>query len=127
MKEPASFFILWQKNESGEPKKLFWPPKKFSMNNRLQVSLIVHLFVKNTIYAYRTVIPLFVEDNVMPDLETKEPGLYDIIFLFKEDRQTVQSLNRAIYLPIIDDRLIFRPGLGGVVPDAIQIGNGFSG
>lgn len=45
----------------------------------LQVSLIVHLFVENTIYAYRTVIPLFVEDNVMPDLETKEPGLYDIV------------------------------------------------
>ena len=45
----------------------------------LQVSLIVHLFVENTIYAYRTVIPLFVEDNVMPDLETKKPGLYDIV------------------------------------------------
>ena len=43
------------------------------------MSLIVHLFVENTIYAYRTVIPLFVEDNVMPDLETKEPGLYDIV------------------------------------------------
>ena len=85
----------------------------------LQVSLIVHLFVENTIYAYRTVIPLFVEDNVMPDLETKEPGLYDIVCPLKEDRQTVQSLDRAIYLSIIDDRLIFRPGLGGIVPNSI--------
>ena len=85
----------------------------------LQVSLIVHLFVENTIYAYRTVIPLFVEDNVMPDLETKEPALYDIVCPLKEDRQTVQSLDRAIYLSIIDDRLIFRPGLGGIVPNSI--------
>ena len=71
MKEPASFFILWQKNESGEPKKLFWPPKKFSMNNRLQVSLIVHLFVKDTIYPDGSIVVLLIENNVMPNLKTE--------------------------------------------------------
>ena len=71
MNKPASFFILWQENESGEPKKLFWPPKKFSMNNRLQVSLIVHLFVKDTIYPDGSIVVLLIENNVMPNLKTE--------------------------------------------------------
>ena len=87
----------------------------------------IHLLVENTIYENGTIVALFVENNVMPYLETKEPRFDDIIPLFKENRQIIQSLNSAIYLPIIDDRLLFRPGLGGIDPNAIQIGNCFSG
>ena len=58
---------------------------------------------------------------MMPDLETKEPRLDDIIIYFKENRHTVQSLNSVIYLPIIDDSLIFRPSLYGVVPNIRRI------
>ena len=64
---------------------------------------------------------------MVPDLKTKEPRLDDIIVFFKESRQTVQPLNCGIYLPIIDDSLIFRPGFYGIVPNAIEIGNGLSG
>ena len=93
----------------------------------LQVSFIVHSFVKNTIYANGTIVALFVENNVMSYLQTKEPRFDDIISLLKENRQIIQSLNSAIYLPIIDDRLFFRPGLGGIVPNAIQISYCLSG
>ena len=89
--------------------------------------LVIHFLVENTIYANRTIVALFVENNVMSYLKTKEPRFDDIISLFKENRQIVQSLNSAIYLPIIDDRLFFRPGLGGIVPNAIQIGYCLSG
>lgn len=91
------------------------------------MSLIVHLLVENTIHPDGTILVLFIENNMMPDLETKEPGLYDIIFLFKENRQIIQSLKSGIYLPIIDDRLFFRPSFYCVVPNAVQIGNGLSG
>ena len=91
------------------------------------MSLIVHLLVENTIHPDGTILVLFIENNMMPDLETKEPRFDDIISLFKENRQIVQSLNSAIYLPIIDDRLFFRPGLSGIVPNAIQIGYCLSG
>ena len=70
---------------------------------------------------------LLIKDNVMSHLKTKEPRFDDIIPLFKENRQIVQTLDSAIYLPIIDDRLFFRPCLGGVVPNAIQVGNCLSG
>ena len=83
--------------------------------------------MEDTIYANGTVLALFVKDNVMPYLQTKEPGFDDIISLLKENRQIIQSLNSAIYLPIIDDRLFFRPGLGGIVPNAIQVGYCLSG
>ena len=83
--------------------------------------------MEDTIYANGTILALFVKDNVMPYLQTKDPGFDDIISLFKENRQIVQTLDSAIYLPIIDDRLFFRPGLGGVVPNAIQVGNCLSG
>ena len=53
----------------------------------LQVSLIVHSFVKNTIYANGTIVALFVENNVMSYLQTKEPRFDDIISLLKENRQ----------------------------------------
>ena len=89
--------------------------------------LVIHFLVENTIYANRTIVALFVENNVMSYLKTKEPRFDDIISLFKENRQIVQSLNSAIYLPIIDDRLFFRPGLSGIVPNAIQIGYCLSG
>ena len=75
--------------------------------------------MEDTIYANGTILALFVKDNVMPYLKSKEVRLYDVISLFKENRQIVQTLDSAIYLPIIDDRLFFRPGLGGVVPNAI--------
>jgi hypothetical protein len=71
------------------------------------MSLIVHLLVDNTIYANGTILVLFIENNMTPDLETKEPGLDDIIIYFKESRQTVQPLNSGIYLPIINDSLLF--------------------
>ena len=77
--------------------------------------------MEDTIYANGTILALFVKDNVMPYLKSKEVRLYDVISLFKENRQIVQTLDSAIYLPIIDDRLFFRPGLGGIVPNAIQI------
>ena len=48
-----------------------------------------------------------VENDVMPDLETKEPGFYDIISPFKEDRQIVQPLDSGVNLPIINDSLLF--------------------
>ena len=83
--------------------------------------------MENTIYLDWALFVLLIEDNVMPYLETKEPRFDDIIPLFKENRQIIQSLNSAIYLPIIDDRLFFRPGLGGIVPNAIQIGYCLSG
>ena len=53
------------------------------------MSLIVHLLVENTIYPDGAIFVLFVENDVMPNLETKEPGFYDIISLFKEDWQIV--------------------------------------
>ena len=87
----------------------------------------IHLLVENTIYENGTIFALFVKDNVMSYLKTKEPRFDDIISLFKENRQIIQSLDSAIYLPIIDDRLFFRPGLGGIVPNAIQIGYCLSG
>ena len=71
------------------------------------MSLIVHFLVQNTIYPDGAVFVLLIENDMMPNLKTKEPGLYDIIFLFKENRQTVQPLDSGIYLPIINDRLIF--------------------
>ena len=33
-----------------------------------------------------TIVALFVENNVMPYLQTKEPRFYDIISLFKGNR-----------------------------------------
>ena len=83
--------------------------------------------MEDTIYANGTIVALFVKDNVMSYLKTKEPRFDDIIPLFKEDRQIIQSMDSAIYLPIIDDRLILRPGLGSIVPNAIQIGDCLSG
>ena len=71
------------------------------------MSLIVHLFMENTIHPDGTILVLLIENDMMPDLETKEPRLYDIIVLFKEDRQIVQPLNGGINLPIINDSLIF--------------------
>ena len=53
----------------------------------LLVSFIVHSFVKNTIYANGTIVALFVENNVMSYLQTKEPRFDDIISLLKENRQ----------------------------------------
>ena len=64
---------------------------------------------------------------MVPDLKAKESRLDDSIIYFKESRQTVQSLNSGINLPIIDDRLFFRPSFYCVVPNAVQIGNGLSG
>lgn len=43
--------------------------------------MIVHSFVKNTIYANGTIVALFVENNVMSYLQTKEPRFDDIISL----------------------------------------------
>ena len=84
--------------------------------------LVIHFLVENTIYANGAIVALFVKNDVMPYLKSPKPWFDDIISLFKENRQIVQSLNSAIYLPIIDDRLFFRPGLGGIVPNAIQVG-----
>ena len=89
--------------------------------------MIVHLLVENTIYAYGTVVSFFIKEYMMPYLKTKEPRFDDIVSLFKENRQTVQSLDSAIYLPKIDDRLIFRPGFNGIVPYAVQVSNSLSG
>ena len=50
-----------------------------TVTDLLQVSLIIHLLVENTSYANGTIVALFVENNVMPYLESKEPGFYDII------------------------------------------------
>ena len=71
------------------------------------MSLIVHLFVENTIHPDGTIFVLLIENDMMPDLETKEPGFYDIISLFKEDRQTVQSLYSGVNLSIINESLLF--------------------
>ncbi len=35
--------------------------------------------MEDTIYANGTIFALFVKDDVMPYLKTKEPGFYDII------------------------------------------------
>ena len=72
----------------------------------LQVSLIVHLFVENTIYPDGAILVLLIKDNMMSDLKTQESRLDDIIVFLKENRQTVQSLDSGINLPIIDDRLV---------------------
>ena len=45
--------------------------------------------MENTIHPDGTILVLLIENNMMPDLKTKEPRLYDIISLFKEDRQIV--------------------------------------
>lgn len=71
------------------------------------MSLIVHLLVKDTINPDGAIFMLFIENNMVPNLATKEPGLDDIIIYFKESRQTVQPLNSGIYLPIINDSLLF--------------------
>jgi len=71
------------------------------------MSLIVHFLVKDTINRDGSVLVLFIENNMVPDLKSQEPRLDDIIFFFKEGRQTVQSLNSSINLPIINDSLIF--------------------
>ena len=71
------------------------------------MSLIVHLLVENTIHPDRTILMFLIENDVMPDLVTKEPGPYDIVFLFKENRQTVQSLYSGVNLPIINYSLVF--------------------
>ena len=63
--------------------------------------------MENTIHPDGTILVLLIENNMMPDLETKEPGFYDIISLFKEDRQIVQPLDSGVNLPIINDSLIF--------------------
>ena len=68
-----------------------------------------------------------VEDDMMSDLKSQEAGLDDIISFFLEQREAVQALDGGMDLSIIDDSLILRPGLNGVVPDAIQIRNGLSG
>ncbi len=91
------------------------------------MSLEIHLLVENAIYANGAIFALFVEDNVMPYLKAKEPRFDDVISLFKENRQIIQSLDSAIYLPVIEDRLFYRPGFDGIVPNSVQIGNCFSG
>ena len=48
--------------------------------------LIIHFLVKNTIYANGTIVALFVKEDVVPYLKTKEPRLYDVISLLKENR-----------------------------------------
>jgi hypothetical protein len=112
-----------RKSKAKATKRFF----SYSRSFLLQVPLIVHLLVEDTIHADGTILVLFIENNMMPNLETKEPGLYDIIFLFKENRQIVQPLYSGVNLPIINDSLIFRPSFYGVVPNAVQIGNGLSG
>ena len=83
--------------------------------------------MENTIYADGTILVLLIENDMMPNLKTKEPGFYDIISLFKENGQTVQPLKSGVNLPIINDSLLLRPGFNGIVPNAVQIGNSFSG
>ena len=83
--------------------------------------------MENTIHPDGTILVLLIENDMMPDLETKEPGSYDIISLFKEDRHTVQSLNRCVNLPIIDNRLIIRPDFNSVAPNSVKIGYCLSG
>ena len=65
------------------------------------MSQIVHLLVKNTIHPDGAIHALFVKDNVMPHLVTQKAGLDDVICFFKEDRNTVQTLDSGINLPII--------------------------
>ena len=64
---------------------------------------------------------------MVPNFITQESSLDDIIVFFKESRQTVQSLDSGINLPIINDSLIFRPGFNGVVPYPVQISYCLSG
>ena len=73
----------------------------------LQVHLKVHPLVEDTIYPDGTILVLLIENDVMSDLVTKETGFYDIISLFEEDRQTVQSLNSGVNLSIINYSLLF--------------------
>ena len=56
----------------------------------------IHLLVENTIYANGTIFALFVKDNVMPYLETKEPRFDDVKCPLKEDRQMIQPLDGSI-------------------------------
>ena len=63
--------------------------------------------MENTIHPDGTILVLLIENNMMPDLKTKEPGFYDIISLFKENRQIVQPLYSGVNLPIIHDSLFF--------------------
>ena len=91
------------------------------------MSLIVHLLVENTIYAYGTILTFFVKDDVMPDLVTKKTRLDDVICFFEEGRNSVQALDSGVNLSIIDNRLILRPGFYGIVPNAVHISNGLSG
>ena len=89
--------------------------------------LVIHLLVKNAVDPNGAVSLVFVKDDVMSNFMAPEPWSDDIVLYFKKGRQVVQPLNGGIDLPVVDNRLIFRPGFNGVVPDAIQIRNGFSG
>ena len=91
------------------------------------MSLIVHLLMENSVYANRAAFSLFIKDYVIPDLVSQKAGLDDVICFFEEDRNTVQTLDSGINLPIIDNRLILRPGFNCVIPNAVQIDNGLSG
>lgn len=71
------------------------------------MSLIVHLLVKNTVYAYGAILDLFVEDDVVPNLVTQKTGIDDVICFFEKYRYAVQSLDGCIYLSIINDSLLF--------------------
>lgn len=71
------------------------------------MSLIVHLLVENTVYAYGAILTFLIENDVMPDLVTKKTWLDDVICLFEKGRNTVQTLDSGINLSIINDSLLF--------------------
>ena len=91
------------------------------------MSLIVHSLVENTIYANGAILTFFVKDDMMPDLVSQKTVLDDVICFFEEYRYVVQTLDGGVNLSIIDNGLILRPGFDRIVPNAVQIGNGFSG
>ena len=83
--------------------------------------------MEDTVNPYRTIVVFLVEKDMVSDFMSQKPGFDDIVLYDQIVRYIVQTLDGGMNLPIIGDRLVFRPGFNGVVPDAIQIRNGFSG
>lgn len=52
----------------------------------LQMTWIIHLFVKDTVNLNRIVPALLVENDMVAYLKAQKPGLYDIIFDFQKGR-----------------------------------------
>ena len=63
--------------------------------------------MENTVYADSSILIFFIEEDMMTHFIAQNTWLNDVISPFKEHRNNVQTLDSGIYLPIINDSLVF--------------------